>query len=176
MASMRASVSLLRIQSISWRCVFSPAESMRRNRGSNWPVLPPPLAPRDRALRPSNSSTSSRSTNIMVSKQHLLNTAITTFIRNQGFVVTSVKPLELKRFNKQTCYNKVMHQIYCRLQFLLNIYFCHILLSILFSGFCDFLVLEQARMLKTFRQDNITNNMMTIINPSSVTDGAFQHA
>lgn len=106
MASMRASVSLLRIQSISWRCVFSPAESMRRNRGSNWPVLPPPLAPRDRALRPSNSRTSSRSTNLMVSKQHLLNTAITTFIETKMNILTRNYSDKCKAIRAKNIYDK----------------------------------------------------------------------
>lgn len=71
MASMRASVSLLRMQSMSWRWVFSPAESMRRSLGRSWPLLPPPPEPRDRALRPSNNSTSRRSTSLIESREHL---------------------------------------------------------------------------------------------------------
>lgn len=71
MASIRASVSLLRMQSMSWRWVFSPAESMRRSLGRSWPLLPPPPEPRDRALRPSNNSTSRRSTSLIESREHL---------------------------------------------------------------------------------------------------------
>jgi len=73
-ASIRASVSLLRIQSISCRCERSPALSSRR-RPAMWPDGPPAgIAPDlGRALRPSNSSTSSRSTSLVVSSTHLHN-------------------------------------------------------------------------------------------------------
>ena len=92
MASIRASVSLLRMQSINWRCVRSPALSKRR---SIEPVVlplllpllpprivepgvvgavelpdglvnPPPL--RGRAFRPSKRRTRSKSTSLIVSK------------------------------------------------------------------------------------------------------------
>ena len=70
-ASMRASVSLLRMQSMRWRWVRSPALSKRRSPEA-------PLRSRGamldlgRALRPSKSRTSSRSTRRMVSRTHLL--------------------------------------------------------------------------------------------------------
>ena len=65
MASMRASVSLLRIQSMSCRWERSPELSSRRRPGMR-PVEP--AVDLGRALRPSNSSTSSRSTKRMVSR------------------------------------------------------------------------------------------------------------
>ena len=70
-ASMRASVSLLRMQSMRWRWVRSPALSKRRSPEA-------PLRSRGamldlgRALRPSKSRTRSRSTRRMVSRTHLL--------------------------------------------------------------------------------------------------------
>lgn len=65
MASMRASVSLLLMQSISWRWVFSPELSILLSPGRRLAtVLIPDFG---RAFRPSKSSTSNRSTKRMVS-------------------------------------------------------------------------------------------------------------
>lgn len=64
MASIRASVSLLRIQSISCRCDLSPELSRRRRPG----IRPAdPAVDFGNAFRPSNRSTSRRSTSRMVS-------------------------------------------------------------------------------------------------------------
>ena len=67
---MRASVSLLRIQSMRWRWVRSPALSRRRR-----PVVLlrslGAMLDLGRALRPSNRSTRRRSTRRMVSRTHL---------------------------------------------------------------------------------------------------------
>lgn len=64
MASIRASVSLLRIQSMSCRCDLSPELSRRRRPGIR-PV--DPAVDLGSAFRPSNRSTSRRSTSRMVS-------------------------------------------------------------------------------------------------------------
>lgn len=68
-ASISASVSLLRMQSISWRCERSPALS-RRRRPATCDVVPvsPVLG---RALRPSKRRISRRSTSLIVSRTHL---------------------------------------------------------------------------------------------------------
>lgn len=67
MASMSASVSLLRIQSMSWRCERSPELSRRRRPG----IRPPePAVDLGSALRPSNSKTNNRSTKRIVSSTH----------------------------------------------------------------------------------------------------------
>jgi len=73
-ASISASVSLLRMQSMSCRWERSPALSSRRS-PAMWPEGPPTgIAPDlGRALRPSNSSTSNRSTSRVVSSTHLHN-------------------------------------------------------------------------------------------------------
>lgn len=64
MASIRASVSLLRMQSMSCRCDRSPELSSRRSPG----IRPAePAVDFGSAFRPSNRSTSSRSTSRMVS-------------------------------------------------------------------------------------------------------------
>lgn len=64
MASIKASVSLLRIQSMSCRCDLSPELSRRRSPGIR-PV--DPAVDLGSAFRPSNSSTNRRSTSRMVS-------------------------------------------------------------------------------------------------------------
>lgn len=70
-ASMSASVSLLRIQSMSCRCERSPAESLRRNPDNRLLMVEVPAL--GRAFRPSNIRTNKRSTSLMVSRQHLHN-------------------------------------------------------------------------------------------------------
>lgn len=70
-ASMSASVSLLRIQSMSCRCERSPAESLRRNPDNRLLMVEVPAL--GRAFRPSNNRTNKRSTSLMVSRQHLHN-------------------------------------------------------------------------------------------------------
>ena len=70
MASIRASVSLLRMQSMSWRCERSPALSVRLSPGRRLVILHTPVF--GSAFLPSNNSTSSRSTRRIVSRQHLV--------------------------------------------------------------------------------------------------------
>lgn len=67
-ASISASVSLLRIQSMSCRCERSPELSNLRSPG----ILPvDPALDFGKAFRPSNNSTKRRSTKRMVSSTHL---------------------------------------------------------------------------------------------------------
>lgn len=88
-ASISASVSLLRMQSISWRCERSPALS-RRRRPATCDVVPvsPVLG---RALRPSKRRISRRSTSLIVSRTHL-ETAIIIIIIIQVSVRESQRP------------------------------------------------------------------------------------
>ena len=88
-ASMRASVSLLRMQSMSCRWDRSPAESLRRNPDSRLLMLEIPAL--GRAFRPSNSKTNKRSTSLMVSKEHLHINRPDTFIPIWSLILHSHK-------------------------------------------------------------------------------------
>lgn len=108
-ASMSASVSLLRIQSMSCRCERSPAESLRRNPDNRLLMVEVPAL--GRAFRPSNNRTNKRSTSLMVSRQHLHNEFIS---YDNPFFKNLLRKISYKIFyNSRNCKPKATELTLC---------------------------------------------------------------
>ena len=94
MASIRASVSLLRMQSINWRWVRSPAESILRKEEDSLEGTEVVIQLRGRATLPSKIKTRSRSTSLKVSRIHLSSPAIALSMASGSFDLKRLEVIE----------------------------------------------------------------------------------